>query len=125
MAFNVNFENAPTAPMREGRGTIYRLVDQEHGGSQHVDFHVNVLEPGSGPGPYHYHSNSDNLYFILEGQARVLIEGRAIEAGPGEAVFIPAGEQHDVTNLGAGPLRLIEVKAPAASDFIITPHPES
>ena len=86
MAFHVNLEQAPTRAMREGRGTIHLLVDQERGGSRNMDVHVNVLQPGSGPGPYHYHSNSDNLYFILEGQARVLIEGRAIEAGPGEAV---------------------------------------
>jgi mannose-6-phosphate isomerase-like protein (cupin superfamily) len=125
VAFHVNLKDAPTRSLRGERGTAYQLVDQAHGGSHNVDFHVNVLRPGSGPGPYHYHSNSDNLYFVLEGRARVLIEGEPLEAGPGEAVFIPAGEKHDVTNIGPGELRIIEVRAPAESDFIIVPHPEA
>jgi mannose-6-phosphate isomerase-like protein (cupin superfamily) len=128
MAFNINLKDAPTRGLRggpgsESRGTIYQLINPDNG-SHNVDFHVNVLKPGSGPGPYHYHSNSDNLYFVLEGQARVLIEGQEYLAGPGEAVFIPAGEKHDVANVGDGELRIIEVKAPAESDFIIVPHPE-
>lgn len=128
MAFRINVNEAPTTPLRGGpeagsRGVIYQLINPSNG-SHNVDFHVNVLQPNSGRGPYHYHSNSDNLYFVLEGRARVLIEGQEHFAGPGEAVFIPAGERHDVANVGEGELRIIEVKAPADSDFIILPHPE-
>jgi mannose-6-phosphate isomerase-like protein (cupin superfamily) len=124
MAFAINVDEAPTASLRNNRGTIYRLVDQSCG-SHNVDFHINVLKAGSGPGPYHYHSNSDNLYYVLEGRARVIVEGKEMFAGPGEAVFIPKGEKHDVANVGEGDLRVIEVKAPAESDFIIVPHPEA
>jgi len=110
--------------MRGGRGHSIRLVN-EATGSKYVDVHVNVLRPGTGPGPYHYHSNAENIYFILEGRARILLEGKPVEAGPGDCVWIPAGEKHDVTNIGETDLRLIEIKAPADSDFMIVPHPEA
>ncbi len=121
--FHINQRDAPVLENACGkRGRIIQLVNQETG-SKSVDFHINILRPNTGLGPYHYHSNSDNLYFILEGQAQVLCEGREVVAGPGEAVWIPRGEKHDVVNVGPGELRLIEVKTPADSDFIILEHP--
>lgn len=124
MAFQINVSDAPTTDLRGKRGTIFELINPSTG-SQHVDLHVNVLKPNTGPGPYHYHSNAENIYFVLEGRARVVIEGQEYFAGPGEAVFIPPGERHDVANVGEGDLRIVEVKAPPDSDFIIVPHPEA
>jgi mannose-6-phosphate isomerase-like protein (cupin superfamily) len=124
MAFHINLKDAPTRSLHDDRGTIYQLLDPSNG-SQRLDLHVNVLKPEAGPGPYHYHSNSDNYYYVLEGQARVVIEGKAVIAGPGEAVYIPAGEKHDVANIGDGELRLVEIRCPAESDFIIVPSPEA
>lgn len=123
MVYHINEKDAPVRSLRGDRGDIRQMLDPSNG-SKLVDFHVNVLKPGSGRGPYHYHSNADNIYFVLEGQARVIVEGQELLAGPGEAVFIGPMEKHDVTNVGDGPLRIIEIKAPPESDFIIVPHPE-
>lgn len=123
MVFIIHERDAPSKELSWGRGHSFKLVNPEIG-SKHVDFHINVIEPNSGLGPYHYHSNSENIYFILEGRARLLIEGKEVEAGPGECVWIPPGEKHDVANIGESRLRLIEVKTPAESDFIIVPHPQ-
>jgi mannose-6-phosphate isomerase-like protein (cupin superfamily) len=118
VAFIIDERDAPTKDMRNGRGVSLRLIN-EATGSQYVDFHVNVLREGSGPGPYHYHSNAENIYYVLEGTAKVNIEGRHVTAGPGVAVWIPANEKHDVENVGQGDLRVIEIKVPANSDFIM------
>ncbi len=119
--------NEKTAPVKEPacgkRGRSIQLVNKALAGSESVDFHINIIRPNSGLGPYHHHSNSDNLYYILEGEASVLCEGKEVTAGPGEVVWIPRGEKHDVVNIGKGELRLIEVKTPAESDFIIADHP--
>jgi mannose-6-phosphate isomerase-like protein (cupin superfamily) len=117
MAFFIDERVAPVTALHGGRGVSLRLIN-ETTGSQHVDFHVNILKAQSGPGPYHYHSNAENIYYVIEGRAKVTIEGKATLAGPGEAVFIPAGERHDVENVGEGDLKVIEVKAPWNSDFI-------
>lgn len=119
MAFVIDEKEAPTKDLRGGRGVSLRLIN-EATGSEYVDFHVNVLRAGSGPGPYHYHSNAENIYYVLEGTARVSIRGEEVTAGPGVAVWIPPNEPHDVENVGDGDLRVVEIKTPANSDFILT-----
>jgi mannose-6-phosphate isomerase-like protein (cupin superfamily) len=118
MAFVIDEREAPTKELRNGRGLSLRLIN-EATGSQYLDLHVNVLRAGSGPGPYHYHSNAENIYYVLEGTAQVNVEGEHLTAGPGVAIWIPANERHDVENVGDGDLRVIEIKVPANSDFIL------
>jgi mannose-6-phosphate isomerase-like protein (cupin superfamily) len=120
VAYIVDERKAPTKDLRGGRGVSLRLIN-ETTGSQYIDVHVNVLRAGSGPGPYHYHSNAENIYYVLEGTARVNIEGEKTTAGPGVAIWIPPNERHDVENVGEGDLRVIEIKIPADSDFILVP----
>lgn len=124
MAFIINERDAPSKEMSWDRGRLIKLVNPGTG-SREVDFHINVLKPGGGQGPYHYHyhSNAETVYFILEGRARLLIEGKTVEAGPGTCVWIPRGEKHGVLNIGDSELKLTEVKVPAESDFHLVPHP--
>lgn len=124
MAYIIDEREAPIKALRNGRGESLRLIN-ETTGSEYLDLHVNVLRAGSGPGPYHYHSNAENIYYVLEGTAQINIEGRLLTAGPGVAVWIPANERHDVENVGEGDLRVIEIKIPADSDFILVDRPDA
>jgi mannose-6-phosphate isomerase-like protein (cupin superfamily) len=45
----------------------------------------------------HYHRNSEEFYFILEGTARMEVEGATREVGPGDAILIPTGAWHQIT----------------------------
>lgn len=118
MPFIIDERDAPTRQLRGDRGVSHRLINPTIG-SEHIDVHVNILRAGSGPGPYHYHSNAENIYFVLEGSARVTVDGVPHSAGPGVAIFIPPGERHDVENVGQTDLRIIEIKVPHDSDFNI------
>jgi len=121
MAFIIHEKDAPTELMRLDRGIQHRLVNPDTG-SEHIDVHINTLRVGSGEGPYHYHSNAENIYYVLEGTAKVTIEDVDHIVGPGVAVFIPAGERHDCMNAGDVDLRVMEIKVPHHSDFILTPR---
>jgi mannose-6-phosphate isomerase-like protein (cupin superfamily) len=123
MAYVIDEREADTRDLRVSGGISRRLIN-ESTGSRHVDVQVNVLREGSGPGPYHYHSNAENIYYILEGTAQVIIDGRKVIAGPGLAIWIPPNERHGVENVGEGELRLIEIKAPAGGDFLLVPQDE-
>jgi mannose-6-phosphate isomerase-like protein (cupin superfamily) len=123
MAYVVDESEARTRDLRGGRGVSLQLIDESMG-SKFIDVHVNVLRPGSGPGPYHYHSNAENIYYVLQGTAQVIIDGRKILAGPGVAIWIQPNERHGVENVGEDELRLVEIKAPASSDFILVPEEE-
>lgn len=108
--------DAPTDQMRLDRGTVAKLVGLQNG-ALHVDLHVNVLAPESGPGPYHYHADSDNVYFVLHGEILVVVEGEEFRLGANDVLFIPPGLRHATSNCGDGPARFIEIYAPSAPDF--------
>jgi mannose-6-phosphate isomerase-like protein (cupin superfamily) len=102
--------------MDKGRGSTFALVD-EVAGARNVDVHLNVLRPGGGLGNYHYHERAENIYIILEGRARMIVEGEEHFAGANQVVFIPPGVRHATANAGDTPLRLIEIYAPGGPDF--------
>ena len=109
-------EDAPTDQMRLDRGTVAKLFGL-HNGARHVDMHINLLEPDSGPGPYHYHAESDNVYFVLDGEISVVVEGEEFRLDRNDALFIPPGLRHATANCGDAPARFIEIYAPSAPDF--------
>ena len=109
-----------TAPIREmqlDRGFAIRLVDSGVG-AHRIDWHINVLKADGVPGPYHYHSESENAYFVLDGLLRVRIDGVAHDVGPGMAVFIPPGVPHSASNIGGSEARLLEIYSPPNPDFV-------
>lgn len=112
----VRRDEGPTKPLGT-RGTAFRILTPG-AGSELLELYVNVLEPGSGPGPYHYHSNADNIYVVLDGEGEVTVDGTRIPVAQGDALALSPGERHDIENTGPAQLRVLEIKAPAGSDFI-------
>ena len=112
--------DAPTRPMRSGRGRSLRLITPETG-SKHIDVHISVLEPNSGAGPLHYHTGSEEVMYVLSGTMRVVVGDETRIAGPGTTVFVAAGERHAADNAGDGELRILEVRVPQEADFVIVP----
>jgi mannose-6-phosphate isomerase-like protein (cupin superfamily) len=45
----------------------------------------------------HYHKNSEEFYFLLEGEGTVEIDGESRPVGPGDAILIPSGAWHQIT----------------------------
>jgi mannose-6-phosphate isomerase-like protein (cupin superfamily) len=61
----------------------------------------------------HYHRLAEEIYFILEGTGRMEIDGQEAVVGPGDAILIPPGAWHQLTETGGGRLRLLCACAPA------------
>ena len=55
-----------------------------------------TFQPG-GSLPYHFHGFSEAVT-VIEGSARVLVEGRSYRLGPRDCVHFPAGVAHQVQN---------------------------
>lgn len=45
----------------------------------------------------HYHKLAEEIYFILEGEGQMEVDGVLREVGPGDAVLIPPGAWHTIT----------------------------
>ena len=57
---------------------------------------------------------ADQTTFIVEGDAKVVIDGHSTKAGPNHLVVVPKGAEHNIINTGDGLLKLFSVYAPPA-----------
>lgn len=48
----------------------------------------------------HYHPLAEEIYYILQGQARMCLGAEIRAVGPGDAIAIPPGVVHQITNTG-------------------------
>ncbi|MEM1546236.1 MAG: cupin domain-containing protein [Candidatus Methanomethylicia archaeon] len=76
-------------------------------------FSIGVFNPGEGLNP-HIHPESDEVYYVLEGEGTVHIgsEGKEYPVNAGLALYIPAGTIHSVTNTSNKMLKIAFFVAP-------------
>ena len=73
-----------------------------------------TLEPGQAT-ERHYHSVSEEIYFVLKGQGEMELDGETSFLRPGDAVLIPPGAWHTLENNGTSELRILCCCAPPYS----------
>jgi mannose-6-phosphate isomerase len=59
---------------------------------------------------YQKHAQRAEHWMVVEGKARVTLDGREIDVAAGETIDIPVGAAHRVENLGEQPLIFIEIQ---------------
>lgn len=71
-----------------------------------------VLEPNGGQVPWH-NQEQEEIYFVLDGRGEMCLgqERQVVESG--QAVFIPPGIFHQLTNTGNTPLTMVYCYGPA------------
>lgn len=71
-----------------------------------------TLEPNGGQVPWH-NQEQEEIYFVLEGTGEMCLGEERQVIREGEMVFIPSGVFHQLTNIGAAPLRMLYCYGPA------------
>jgi quercetin dioxygenase-like cupin family protein len=61
----------------------------------------------------HYHRSSEEIYFVLEGEGLLDVDGERRRLVPGDAALIPPGAWHELT--ASSPMRFLCCCAPAYS----------
>ena len=69
------------------------------------------LAPGTATTP-HYHKKTEEIYFILQGQGEMQLDGQRRRVRPGDAIAIPPGSVHTIRNTGPEVLRFLCCCAP-------------
>ena len=64
----------------------------------------------------HLHPQTEEIYYILEGEAEMIIADERQSVGVGDAIAIPPGIVHQIVNRGVGTLKFICCCAPAYED---------
>ncbi len=72
--------------------------------------------PVGGSTQEHYHTRTEEIYYITHGTGRIRIEAETREVGPGDAIVILPGQKHKLWNTGRESLRLLCCCAPAYED---------
>lgn len=62
-------------------------------GARHVTFNYIRYQPGA-EFPQHHHDQSEDVFMVLEGTGWFKEGERLTPIGPGDVVFIPAGDMH-------------------------------
>lgn len=84
------------------------VMCRSQAGSSEVFFVI--LEPGEAP-PMHKHDDTEQIFFILEGQGRLEAgtPPESFQVKPGDTVRIPVGTWHRIHNEGTQNLRYFAV----------------
>jgi mannose-6-phosphate isomerase-like protein (cupin superfamily) len=79
---------ADVQPWTETCGQIRCLIeekDEAAGEVHHVEIHDAKL---------HYHERTDEFYYVIAGQGRMILDDEQIELHPGVVVYVPRGVKH-------------------------------
>jgi mannose-6-phosphate isomerase-like protein (cupin superfamily) len=78
---------------------------------------VITIQPHRAGPEQHAHAAEDDSFYLLEGELTFTVDGEEVVAGPGTFVLVPPGVPHTFANRGDGPVRMINVHAPAGFDL--------
>ena len=91
------------APVPCPCGQSTRIVTADDGAA--MSLHVTHIRDGAP----HFHELADEMYFIIEGEGHMELDGEVHPVRPGTAIYIPAG----VTHRGWGDFKTVIVVNPA------------
>jgi mannose-6-phosphate isomerase-like protein (cupin superfamily) len=95
-----------------GRRTKHVVGGQSPVQSAHFALGVVTLDPDGGQVPWH-NQEQEEVYLVVEGFGEMCLGCERAVLGAGQAVTIPPGVFHQITNLGETPLTLIYCYGPA------------
>jgi len=91
--------------------TIRELCGIPTGGTELQSLAEATLAPAQST-DRHYHADSEEVYFVLDGIGEMEIDGERGRVRAGDAIPIRRRQRHEITNVGDEPLRLLCTCAP-------------
>lgn len=101
---------------RAGGAVTHRTVHVKVDGTRtdgRFSFLESTLHPGDTGPPVHRHPESDEVFFLLEGELLMLLGERRLVAGPGTFILVPKGLPHAFALHGSAPARTVGIFSPA------------
>jgi len=79
---------AEVKPWTETCGQIRPLIEEKDGAAAEVH-HLEITHA-----KLHYHKQTDEIYYIIDGSGRMRLDNDEIELRPGAVVYVPRGIKH-------------------------------
>jgi quercetin dioxygenase-like cupin family protein len=87
-------------------GSIQWLCSNEFFANANLTFGHVQIEPGR-KNPKHYHPNSSEVLFLIEGELDHSVGEQVFHLTAGMSIFIPQGIEHDAQNPGSTTARMV------------------
>jgi len=81
-------EVANVTPWTETCGQIRPLIEEKDGAAAEVH-HLEITNA-----KLHYHEHTDEIYYVLGGSGKMLLDDQEIELRPDVTVYVPRGVKH-------------------------------
>jgi mannose-6-phosphate isomerase-like protein (cupin superfamily) len=108
----VRAQDVPSYRPANHDGTVNRrLIGAGNVGAANVEVVLGVIEKGKGALP-HSHTGIEQVCYLLEGRARVVVGGEACDLGPGDCCFFPPDMEHVFTVVSDEPVKVLVIYAP-------------
>jgi len=85
--------------------------------------HLSVIQEKMPPGTaeiFHYHERSEQLFYILQGQATFLLDEKTVVLNPQESIHILPGIPHRILNNSTHDLHFLVISHPKSHGDRIT-----
>jgi quercetin dioxygenase-like cupin family protein len=109
-------DTEPKAYWFYGDLVLVHLSGEETGGRYSL---LEWLMPAGETTPPHIHKRADQTMYVLEGELTLMLRGETIVAGPGKIAHGPMNVPHTEQVTSAGPVRFVEVNAPAGFEHFV------
>ena len=96
---------APTTPTHDLSGTRFTSLATPSRGSSETSVWRVTIEPGVEPTPHRL--TREEVFVVLDGTARVTLDGAEAIAHAGDAIVVPADTDFALGNAGADDLQLM------------------
>lgn len=102
----------PKQTIQIGQLQLHFLLDGEDTNDGLVMFEFIIPEGAKVPIP-HYHKEVDEVIYGLEGITSTTVDGKTVELGAGDRLFIPRGAVHHHDNRHSGIAKSLVILTPA------------
>ena len=94
---------------------VIEIASPRNSMAKNLSFAEVVIYPGHSV-LAHYHKQSEELFYILQGKGQFYAAGKQCLVDEGDTIIIPAGEKHQVVNGSDENLIMLVVGSPAYRD---------
>ena len=106
----INIDHVPAFTTLDG-SEIRELLAHRNSSIRQQSLAEARLPAGASTTP-HYHPRTEEIYFILAGAGLMRMGDESRTVGPGDAIAIPPGSIHQITNTGPDVLKFLCCCAP-------------
>jgi len=99
-------------PPKHEKTRGWPLVNPKSCPGSQLEFHVTEIMP-DGAALDDVHDDEDHVFYVLSGRAKADVGDDTFEVGPGDALYVPRGTNHNFSIIGGEVFRIAVVFSPA------------